>query len=416
MGEHRFSLRKGMLLVAFGVGLYSLLQNLGPLKDGWLYFWGIISPVILGLCMAFVLNVMMVACERWLYALTAGCGRTCAYVRTHARNSAPMPKPTRSRKPTSHKRLYRGIALLLTLLLAFGLITLMMVVIIPKVSEAIGMFIAELPQSSKELAELLGDFLTKLGIDPEAIANMQSSINQISEQVLAWVKNEGSTIAAVALNMTSSLLGTITDIIFGLIIAIYVLLDKERIGRFVYAVMTRFLPRHICVHIAELAKLSYTTFSAFVRGQFLEAVILGALCFVGMLIFRFPYAPVISLLIGVTALIPIIGAWIGGIISALLVLLVSPIKAVLLIVFIILLQQLEGDLIYPKVVGASIGLPGVLVLTAVIIGQGLMGIFGILLSVPLTAVLFTVLKQAVYGSGARGPLRPQQDESSSQET
>ena len=133
------------------------------------------------------------------------------------------------------------------------------------------------------------------------------------------------------------------------------------------------------------------------RGQFLEAVILGLLCFVGMLIFRFPYAPVISMLIGVTALIPIIGAWIGGVIAALLVLTVSPIKALLLIVFIVVLQQLEGDLIYPKVVGSSIGLPGVLVISAVLIGQGLMGVFGILLFVPLTAVLYTVLKEAVYG-------------------
>lgn len=373
MSESRFSLRKGMLLIAFGVCLYCVLQNLGSLANGFSKFWAIVSPIVLGLCMAFVLNVLMSAIERLLEKLFSHCKR----------------KPKR--------RLLRAAALLLTLFAALSLIVLVMIVIIPRLSEVIGMFISVLPQSANELSELLGNFLTQIGIELTTIQNLQSSINEISNQILNWIREESATIATVAVDMTASLLGTITDLVFGVIIAIYVLLGKEKIGRFSYAVGRRFLPERICDETVRLARLSYSTFTAFVRGQFLEAVILGLLCFVGMLIFRFPYAPVISMLIGVTALIPIIGAWIGGVIAALLVLTVSPIKALLLIVFIVVLQQLEGDLIYPKVVGSSIGLPGVLVISAVLIGQGLMGVFGILLFVPLTAVLYTVLKEAVYG-------------------
>lgn len=376
MSESRFSLRKGMLLVAFGVGLYCILQNLGAVADGVNHFWGIVYPIVLGLCMAFVLNVLMSAIERLL------------------------EKPFKRRKRGPNRRMLRAASLLLTLLLALSLIALVMIVIIPRLSEVVSMFISALPQSANELSELLGSFLTRIGIEPETIQNLQSSINEISNQILNWIREESATIATIAVDMTASLLTTITNLIFGVIIAIYVLLGKEKIGRFAYALGKRFLPAQICDEVTRLAKLSYGTFTAFVRGQFLEAIILGALCFVGMLIFRFPFAAVISMLIGVTALIPIIGAWIGGVIAALLVLTVSPIKALLLIVFIVVLQQLEGDLIYPKVVGSTIGLPGVLVISAVLIGQGLMGVFGILLFVPLTAVLFTVLKEAIHGRRA----------------
>lgn len=373
MNEKRGSLRKGLVLVAFGVCLYSLLQNLNVVMGAWKNLWTIISPIVLGLCMAFVLNVAMVGCERLIKKLF------------------------KSLKWKAGNKAIRGISLLLTLLLAIGFIVLLLMVIIPKVSEAVGLLISSLPQSSDEISAILGNLLSSLGIESQSITNLQGSIQQLTSQLLELLKSEGTVIAGVAIDVTSSLLGTVTDVVFALIIAIYVLLDKERIGRFCFAVIRRFLPEKYSNRIAELAKLSFSTFTAFVCGQFTEAVILGALCFVGMLLLRLPHALVVSLLIGVTALIPIIGAWIGGFIAAFLVLLESPFKALLMIVFILVLQQLEGNLIYPRVVGSSIGLPGVLVLSAVIIGQGLLGIVGILIAVPVTAILFTVLKEAVYG-------------------
>lgn len=377
MNESGMTFRKWMLLVAFGVCLSAAVQNIDAVARAVGFVWNVVSPIALGLCIAFVLNVIMTVCERLLASAVAALCKRVGWGR---------PRP----------RLLRALALLMTLIVGLGLIAVTVVLIVPKVSEAISMFLSSLPQSSKELSQLLGDFLMKLGIEELSIANLQASITKLSDQIVDFAKEQGGAIAGYALNMTTSLLGTVTDLLFGIIIAIYVLLDKERIGRFCYAVLNRFLPKKVCDRVSELAKLSFRLFSAFVRGQLLEAVILGVLCFVGMVIFRFPYALVVSLLVGVTALIPIVGAWIGGIVSALLVLLVSPIQALLLVIFILVLQQLEGDLIYPRVVGSTIGLPGLLVLSAVVVGQRLMGVAGILLCVPFTAVVYTVLREAVF--------------------
>ena len=158
--------------------------------------------------------------------------------------------------------------------------------------------------------------------------------------------------------------------------------------------------------LLDLLSLTNQTFSSFVTGQLTEAIIIGVLCFMGMLIFRMPYAAVISLLVGVTALIPVFGALIGTAIGAFLILLVSPIKAIWFVIFIIVLQQLEGNLIYPRVVGKSVGLPGIWVLAAVTLGNNLAGVVGMLLSVPLCAVLYCVLRDVVNARLAKKKLAP----------
>lgn len=153
--------------------------------------------------------------------------------------------------------------------------------------------------------------------------------------------------------------------------------------------------------ITDVARMTNRTFSNFVTGQLTEAVILGTLCFLGMLIFRLPYAGVISVLVGFTALIPIFGAFIGVGIGAFLILLVSPIKALWFILFFVILQQLEGNLIYPRVVGKSVGLPGIWVLAAVTVGGNAFGLAGMLLAVPLCSVLYTLARQGVNARLAR---------------
>ena len=183
------------------------------------------------------------------------------------------------------------------------------------------------------------------------------------------------------------------NIVFAVIVAIYVLYGKEKNGAFVRKLMLRFLPEKTTKKIIRVAKLSFTTFANFVRGQLLQALILGVMCFLGMLLLGFPYAAVVSLLIGVTSLIPFLGAWIGGGIAAILVAAIDPFKGLMLVIFLVVLQQFSGSVVYPRVVGSTIGLPGLLVMAAIIIGQGLMGMFGILIAVPLCAVCYTLLKQ-----------------------
>ena len=185
------------------------------------------------------------------------------------------------------------------------------------------------------------------------------------------------------------------DLLLSLIIAIYVLLQKEQIGRAANRLMEAYFPKKLREQVLSVARLSYSAFSNFVRGQLIEAVILGALCYLGLLILRIPNAPVVGLLVGVTALVPIFGAWIGGGLSAFLILLVDPGKVILFVVFLLILQQVEGNLIYPRVVGSALGLPGLLVLCAVLVGGNIGGVVGMLMGVPVVAVVYELLRRGV---------------------
>jgi len=197
------------------------------------------------------------------------------------------------------------------------------------------------------------------------------------------------------MNFTSSLFGGIVDLVLGFVFSMYVLSQKEKLGSNVKKVMNTFLPQKRVGQVTEIIAISDKAFSNFITGQLTEALIIGALCFIGMVAFNMPYALTISVLVGFTALIPVFGAFIGTAIGAFLILMVSPIKAVWFIVFIIVLQQIEGNFIYPKVVGKSVGLPGIWVLTAVTIGNGMFGLLGMIVAVPTFSVLYTLLKKVV---------------------
>ncbi len=287
----------------------------------------------------------------------------------------------------------RVLALVLTLMGAAALVTLMVLVIVPRLGETVSMFVNVLPQSAADLTSALQGFLQRFRVPDETMQSISAYISGLAQQVVTMIKESTGTIANYVLSTVVSAFSTIMNIVFGVIVAIYVLYGKEKNGAFVRKLMLRFLPEKTTRKIIRVAKLSFTTFANFVRGQLLQALILGVMCFLGMLLFGFPYAAVVSLLIGVTSLIPFLGAWIGGGIAAILVAAIDPFKGLMLVIFLIVLQQFSGSVVYPKVVGSTIGLPGLLVMAAIIIGQGLMGMFGILIAVPLCAVCYTLLKQ-----------------------
>ena len=207
------------------------------------------------------------------------------------------------------------------------------------------------------------------------------------------------------MNSTFSIVGSVFGVVFNfvvaLIFAIYILSSKEKLGgqakRIVHAYVK---PKWIAVGKRVLTTAD-STFSSFIVGQVTEAVILGSLCTVCMLIFRFPYAPMIGAFTGVTALIPVVGAYLGAAVGAFMILTQDPLKAVLFLIFIVVLQQVEGNLIYPKVVGGSIGLPGMWVLAAVTVGGGLLGVPGMLLGVPAAATLYKLLAYDVNERNAK---------------
>ena len=197
-------------------------------------------------------------------------------------------------------------------------------------------------------------------------------------------------------SFAKGLISTVTNIFVGFILALYILLQKEKLRVQVEKVMKAFLHGKLYNRIQEICSLTYKTFSSFITGQCVEAVILGGIFLVVLGVLNYPYALLISVLIGFTALIPLVGAFIGCAVGAFLILMISPVKALIFIVIFLVIQQLEGNLIYPHVVGNSIGLPSIWVLVAVSLGGSLMGIMGMLLFIPLVSVLYTLFRNYVY--------------------
>ena len=294
-----------------------------------------------------------------------------------------------------HRKILRVISLLLTLLITASALVLVLLVMVPKFAEAITLLTNAVPESSADLSEAVTGFLVNIGISSDVVASVQTVISTVTQQVMTNLRASTGQIAGFVLSAVMSTMNSLMDWVFSLIVAIYVLVDKERIGSFIKRALQHFFTARRYEGVIRLGSLSFTTFANFVRGQVLEALILGVLCFLGMLLFRFPHAAVVSLVVGVTAIIPVFGAWIGGAIGAFLVAVTDPFMGLMLILYVVVLQQLEGNIIYPRVVGSSIGMPGLLVMCAVIVGQGIGGVVGILVAVPLSAVLYTLLRQRV---------------------
>ena len=366
-----------MLLITFGVLLFVATQNL-PAIGGFLrWLFQLLSPIVLGLCIAFVLNVVMRFFENRVFAAMGRSSRAIL------------------------RRLCRPVSLIMTLLSSVIVIALVLLMVIPGIAETVSSLIPTIQTWVEKTLPRVVAWLEKYNISSEFIQELQVDWNNLFTTVFDMLKNGTGSLFDFATSFTSSIFGGIANFFFGFFLAIYVLLQKERIGRFLHRALRAFLPDRATDKIEEVARLSYSTFSNFITGQLLEAMILGTLCFFGMLIFRFPYAGVVSVLVGVSALIPIFGAWIGGGISAFLILTVSPIKALLFIIFLLVLQQLENNLIYPRVVGKQVGLPGILVIIAVLVGGNLGGVLSILISVPICSVFYTLFRQLVDARLAR---------------
>lgn len=278
-------------------------------------------------------------------------------------------------------------AAFLTLVIA---VTLVIDLIVPELVSCVSVIISALPAA----LESLFNMLARLHLLPEDIAaslsgtDWQSKIGQLIDLVLSGA---GTLVNAVLSALSSVFSGIVTALV-GLIFSFYLLLGKNRLAGQCSRLMRRYLRPAWYENITYVLRVLDDCFSRYIVGQCVEAVILGTLCTLGMLVLRLPYATMIGALTAFTALIPVAGAYIGGAVGALMVFSVSPVKAIIFIVFLVVLQQAEGNLIYPKVVGSSLGLPAIWVLAAVTVGGGIMGIAGMLLGVPIAAALYRLLK------------------------
>lgn len=322
------------------------------------------TPIFIGLVMAYIINILMSFYERHYF-----------------------PKSTKKAVLKSR----RPVCLTGAVLSIIGIVVLVIILIAPQLASCIKLLVAELPGA----IELAINKLKEMNILSDDLFKSLSAIDwksKIGDIVKTLTTGLGS-VMDVAVSAVTSVFSGVSNAVIGFIFALYLLLDKKRLTGQIKRVTNRYIPQRFAEKISHVLSVANDSFHRFIVGQCTEAVILGTLCMVGMLVLQLPYAPMIGALIAFTALIPIVGAFIGAGVGAFLIFMESPIKAVIFLVFIIVLQQIEGNLIYPKVVGSSVGLPGIWVLAAVTVGGGVLGIGGMMIGVPATAAVYRLLKE-----------------------
>lgn len=301
-------------------------------------------------------------------------------------------------KKEAARKLCRPVCMLLAFLCIFLIAVLIVQMIVPELIGCLQILLKELPGVLDSASLWLEENLQVSALLEGGNSLFQGSETDWQEtfaKVVNILLNGLGGVMGAATSIISSVFSTVVTLTVGLVFAIYLLLGKERLRRQFGRLFIRYLPEKVIKKSYHVADVLDQSFHSFIVGQCTEAVILGLLCMAGMLLLRLPYAAMIGCLVGFTALIPIAGAYIGAVVGAFMIFTVSPVKAVIFIVYLVALQQLEGNLIYPRVVGSSIGLPGVWVLAAVTVGGGVLGIGGMLLGVPLAAAVYQMLKNEI---------------------
>ena len=280
-------------------------------------------------------------------------------------------------------------------LIFIGIIFLTLFLVIPEFINTISIFKNSIPTAFNTCKEWLENVMSNNPQVIEKINEFKPDWQQLDENVTTWIKSTATGIIGVSIDFVISFFSGVINFFMGVIFAVYMLMQKEKLVCQFKRVFRAYIPEEKCNSLFHIGQITNDTFKKFFGGQFIEAILLGILCFIGMTIFRMPYALTISVLVGVTALIPVFGAFFGTAIGAILILAVDPMQAVWFVVYIIVLQQIDGNFIYPKVVGDSVGLPGIWVMLAVLVGGNSMGIIGMLIGVPIASVIYKLVKEYV---------------------
>ena len=360
---------KGLLLVVCGgAAFYAALQHLAVVARalGWLA--GILAPFLLGAAIAFILNVPMRAMERHLFP--------------NARRGAGARRP---------------LALVLTLVAVIGVLVLASCVIGPGVRDAVKSIASQAPAAFDRLYNWLLGLEQYLPQIETWVQDLSIDWKSLSQKAIQLAQSWGGSLLSTGGGLIGGVVSGVSTFVIGLIFSFYILLQKEKLSRQGRQVLYGLLPVKRADRALEVLRLANRTFSSFLSGQCTEAVILGTLFVIAMSIFRLPYAVLVGVLIALTALIPIVGAFIGCGVGALLIAVTDPWKAVVFVILFLVLQQIEGNLIYPHVVGSSVGLPSIWVLAAVTLGGKLMGVAGMLFFIPLCSVLYALFRDFVKG-------------------
>lgn len=327
--------------------------------------WSVVFPLILGGMIAFVLNLLMTWIEKYLY-------------------------PNAKNKYLKGSR--RPVAITLAVLIVCLVIAATVVIVVPQLASAVMTLIDVIPEAIQNLTDWFNRQEALVPLVNELANQVNIDWGSMFSSVASGINSLASNIATTSVSVLTTSVGAVTNIFLGILFAIYILFSKEKLGKQVSRLLTVYVRDDIHQLIENVAHVANETFSKFISGMVTEAIILGALVTAGLFILQIPYAAMLGVLQGVMALIPIIGAFLSGAVGVVILLALSPTYAVVYLIFVLFVQQLEGDLIYPRVVGDSIGLPSMWVLFAVTVGGGLMGIPGMLIGVPVLASVYKIIR------------------------
>lgn len=356
-----------LLVITFAILLYWGVEHLEAIFGVLGKLLSIVFPFLLGGAIAFVLNVPMKNIERLLEPAFGG-----------------------------KRLLLRAASIFLSFLMALGIIAFVVMMVIPELADTLTQINAGIPAFLENVNTWILDLTKNYPDIKDFLMSFELNWADITKKALDVVQNAAGNVVSSTWGFTTSVIGGITAAAVGFIFSVYVLAEKEKLGMQFRKIIYAYLPEPVVMQILKVGRLASRTFAGFISGQCTEAVVFGLLCYTAMVIFRFPYAACVSVLIGFMTLLPVVGAFLGTALGAVLIMVSSPLKALWFIIMIMILQQIDGNLIYPRIVGNSVGLPSLWVLAAVTVGGSLMGVVGMLIFVPLVSVFYALLRENVY--------------------
>lgn len=363
-------------IVTVCVLIYLGIRHINVVADAVVWLAGLLEPLIMGIIFALVLDVLMNPIERHLF---------------HKRNDRKMQK------------IRRGMAIFLSLVLVFSIILGIAFLVVPEVMDAVPLVSDNVLRMIGKVATLDNMVNTEKFSLPGLLTQMNFDWEGVKTAVSGWLAESRKGIMEYVVGIAAKVSSALINIAIGLVFAIYILYNKEKLKSQTTRLIRVWLFPTLGKEVAHIAFVFSQSFKHFIAGQTVESIILGTLCTVGMFILRLPYAPMVGALVGVTALIPIVGAWMGIIVGAFIILTISPFKAFVFVVFLLILQQIEGNVIYPRVVGSSIGLPALWVLAAITVGGRLGGPIGMFLGVPAVSAMYQLIKEATIWKEESSP-------------
>lgn len=358
-------LKQNILLGTYLIALYFILLNIKSVLSTFGSIIGILKPFIIAFCMAFILNLPMTFFENKVFNLLD------------------------NQKSGYARKLKRPLSILTTFITVIGLVIALALFVIPELISSISTLLNAVPDYVRSFEKLINQYISST----EILQNAYDTLMTTWKELLTIVGGLLTTSLTSILTTTISITSGVVNFVLSIVLTIYMLASKETLLYHSKKILYAFVFKPLADKIIRVIRLSNTTFSKFITGQCIEAVILGILCFIGMNIFSMPYSLLVSVLIGVTALIPVFGAFIGTIPSVFLILLINPMQALWFIVFILCLQQFEGNVIYPKVVGNSVGLPAIWVMLAMLVGGSTLGLIGMLIGIPVFSVAYQLIRE-----------------------